>query len=91
MLNIGNDGVEACRALAASDHFAKLRAALIEASRRTMNSALEAAVADRMADNVGYARALRDVCLALESAATGKPINQVMKHGLIREGTNAAR
>lgn len=79
-LNLGNDGVAAARALNGSSDFTALRGALKELVRQKMNAALESSP-DHRADACGYARALRDMHQAIESAATGVPQQQVKKPG----------
>lgn len=79
-LNIGTPGVEAVKALANDPHFAKVREAIREMCRVYADRALEATEAG-VHDAVGYARGLRDVFLALESAATGTVMARVKRPG----------
>lgn len=72
-LNLGTQPMEAARSLATDRGedvrvlFEQVRAGIHEEVRKKMNAALDAGPDDRhMA--VGYARALRDVYMALESA-----------------------
>jgi hypothetical protein len=74
-LNLGTPAMEAAHDLAKGKGedvralFEKVREGVYAAVRKQMNDALDVGPDDRhMA--VGYARALRDVYLALESAAT---------------------
>ena len=93
LLNIGNEAIDAARSLHQHDNtreiFQKLRDGLLEVARKEMNRALECVDHNRLDEMVGYSRALRDIYMALESAATGKPINQVEKPG--PEARRAAR
>jgi hypothetical protein len=81
-INIGTPAVEACRRLAGSEDFAAVREGLYEELRRRMNTALECAPELRI-DATSYARALRDVYVAFDSATTGKPYNTVAKPTLM--------
>lgn len=47
-----------------------------------MNDALESAP-DRRDDAVGYARALRDLWIAFDSATSGERVQQVVKPGAV--------
>ena len=97
MLNLSNKGIDAVRELqkGASGHLTALRDDLHEQMRKMMNAALEA---DHMAVHhaTGYAKALRDVCMALEQAAFGHKPQLVEKPApklkpSATEATNAAR
>jgi hypothetical protein len=77
-LNLGSQGVNACANLGSQGDFVALRLALLEQVRTQMNQALDIEAA-RRDDAIGYARALRDLWLALEAAATGQKINAVPK------------
>jgi sirohydrochlorin ferrochelatase len=79
-LNLGNDVMEAARSLREMEPWATVREGLLEAARRAMNTALETA-GERTGDAIGYARALRDVYLALEGATTGQSLNRIEKPG----------
>jgi hypothetical protein len=78
-LNIGNEGVKAAKSLVVSSDWATLRGVLLEQARAAMNRAIEA-VSGRE-DACGYARALRDIWMALESASTGVQLPQMPKPG----------
>lgn len=80
-LNIGTPAVEAARELRGSPQFDTIMESLRKLTVDNMNRALESAPEHR-ADQVGYARGLRDVLVALESATTGIPVNQVKKPGM---------
>lgn len=75
-LNIGTAGTDACRSLANSSDWKSLREALLERVQHYANAALECAPEYRV-DNTAYARALRDIWTAFESATTGVPIQRV--------------
>ena len=79
-LNLGNEVIEAARALRELEPWAAIREGILEAARRSTNLALETA-GERVGDAVGYARALRDLYLALESATTGQSLNRLEKPG----------
>lgn len=71
-LNLGNEAMEAAKTLHqhgdSQKAFEAVRAGILEQVRKHMNLALDVAPDDRHAA-VGYARALRDVYMALESSA----------------------
>lgn len=71
-LNLGNEGLKAAAELRASPHFAALLGALEARAYEMMTRALESDSAGRV-DATAYARALRDLWIALESGATGVP------------------
>lgn len=79
-LNLMNEGGAACRALQGSPDWATLRTVVHELARKHANSALDAP-AELQASACGYARALRDVYIAFESATTGQPQQAVKKPG----------
>lgn len=81
-LNLGNDGINACMNLANNGDFIAFRDALLEQSRTLVNQALDVEPT-RRDDAIGYARALRDVWLAIEAAATGQRMSAVKKPGVI--------
>jgi hypothetical protein len=81
-LNLGNDGMIACQNLANSSDFILFRDALLDKAREQMNAALDIEPTKRD-DAVGYARALRDLWLAIEGAVSGQRMNQVKKPGAI--------
>lgn len=90
-INLGNEGQAAARTLQvnAGAHFTALRAALGEAMRRSMHHALESDHTAR-ADAVGYARALRDVCMALDADAEGRKITPLDKPSPMKVGARHA-
>lgn len=79
-INLGNEGIAAVKELRGSAHFQGVRDALHKQFIRSMHAALEAETTVRN-DAVGYARALRDLWIAFESATTDKAYNQVVKPG----------
>lgn len=80
-INLGNEGCAAAHSLASSKDFAVIRAALREQAQMMANRALDAQP-DLQAAACGYARAVRDIYVAIESAVTGTPQNQVKKPGV---------
>lgn len=88
-INLQNDGIGAITELRANPHFAAFRAALERTFILKMHTALDCAEPANRGDAVGYARALRDLHIAIESAATGVPHVQVKKPG--SEKSSAAR
>lgn len=77
-LNIG-DGVGAARSLGNNPDWRVLREAVLEQARGAMNRALD--TQGNRDDAIGYARALRDLYIAFESATTGVSYAQVKKPG----------
>lgn len=82
-LNLGNAGIEAARSLGNNPDWRVVREALLEQVRVTMNKALEAP-GEARDDACGYARALRDVYSAFESATTGQSYAQTQKPGPLK-------
>lgn len=80
-LNLGNIGCNAARALQANPDWAELRGALAELARAKMNVALDAAH-DNQATACGYARAIRDMWVALEAATLNSNPNAIKKPGV---------
>ena len=80
-LNIGTAGCTAAHALQANRDWAIFREAMADVTRKFANSALDAPP-ELQASACGYARALRDVVIAIESATTGVPQLQVKKPGV---------
>lgn len=80
-LNIGTPAVKAAETLRGNPDWAAIRASLGELTRSRMNAALEAPPEQRV-DATGYARALRDLYVAFESATTGVQIQRVAKPGM---------
>jgi hypothetical protein len=84
-VNLGNEAIAAARQLHQapnSDLFTAVREGLLEAWRREMHKMLDGSGShENIQHSAGYVKALRDVFMALDSAATGKPINQVEKPG----------
>lgn len=83
-LNLGTDGCNAARDLRGNANWETLRAAVRNLVTQCMNQALDA-TPERKGDATGYARALRDMCLAFDSATTGVNQNQVKKPGPVKE------
>lgn len=93
-LNIGTEACEALRSLHTHDdsrpHLDKVRAGLLEQARKFMNAALDGPAVDRHT-NLGYARAMRDMVVAFESAATGVQQVRVQQPGPHEGGKHATR
>lgn len=80
-LNLQNDGCAAVLALRNHPAWPAFMKALGELTRAKVNTAIEAAP-ELQASACGYARALRDLWIACESAATGAPQNTLKKPGV---------
>jgi phytoene/squalene synthetase len=80
-INLGNDGVAAVRELRVSPAWAALMKALADQARSTANTALDASP-ELQASACGYARAVRNMYIAFESAASGMQQNLVKKPGI---------
>lgn len=80
-LNLGNVGCNAAHSLRSNPGWDELRAALRELASAKMNVALDAAP-DNQATACGYARAMRDMWVALEAATAGVNPNSVKKPGV---------
>lgn len=89
-LNLGTEGVNACANLANAADFVLFRDALLERARDQMNQALDIEPAKRD-DAIGYARALRDLWIAIEAAATGQRANAVRKPAPLTVGNGNVR
>lgn len=79
-LNLGTPAVEAAKHLHGNEHFQAVRDGLREQLRARMNLAIDSAP-DHCVANTAYVRALRDVWVAIESAATGVQQKQVKTPG----------
>jgi hypothetical protein len=77
-LNLGTPAIEAMRRLGMNSDWKHIREAVLEQARTKMNIALESQHGNP-ADACGYARALRDISVAFESATMGV---RVKKPGL---------
>jgi hypothetical protein len=82
-LNLGTAAFEAMNRLAGSEDWRVIVRAVHDKAQQTMNAALEAP-GDRVVDNVGYARAVRDLYLFCEAATTGQPIQKITKPGPVK-------
>ena len=78
MINIGNDGVTACKNLKGNEHWDAVRAQLYRIAVERTDAALSSDPGARI-DLTAYARALRDFWVALESATTEVSYRQVEK------------
>lgn len=80
-MNLGNDAIQAIQELRHSVGWAFVRSAVHAQAVNAMNNAIQGPI-DTRADAGGYARALRDLCVAFEAATFGKPHQQVEKIGV---------
>jgi len=83
-LNLQNDGIAAVKELRSHPAFAALRAVLAREANSKANAAIDAPH-ELQASACGYARALRDLYVALESAVQGVPQNKVTKPGAVEK------
>ena len=83
-LNIGNDGINAVRALRTHPAWADLVKGLAEECRKKTISALEAD-AEHQPQAAGYARALMDVCVAFQAAELNVQPQVVKKPGPLKD------
>jgi len=79
-VNLGNDGINAIKVLRTHPAWPDFIKALRERATTAMNAAIEADT-DHTHLACGYARAVRDMYVACESAATNVPQQQVKKPG----------
>lgn len=75
-LNLGNEVMSAAQALRGDTNFAALRAAMVSVVHDKINGALESAPEHRV-EATAYARALRDMWLALEAATQSVRVSTV--------------
>lgn len=75
-INLGTEAIESLRTLRDSEAWAMFRAGLDEQLRKSMNAALDAPPDEREVA-LGYARALRDLHMALKSATEGVQLSRV--------------
>lgn len=75
-LNLGNATMAACAALRTDASFAALRAGLADVAHQKIHAALDVPPEQRV-EATSYARALRDVWLAIEAATLTVPQRQV--------------
>jgi hypothetical protein len=68
-INLGNEGIQACRALRGLDQWDRFRAALGDAADKAVDQAIGSDPARRIEDTA-YARGLRDLWIAIEAATT---------------------
>jgi hypothetical protein len=85
MINIGNDGIAACRALNTNEHFLAFISALREQAQVKANSALDASPENQPL-TVGYARAMRDLYSCIVQATHGTAPNKIGKPGALKDG-----
>ena len=83
-LNFGGPAVEAMYRLRMSSDWKQVREAVFEQARLKMNVALESQHGNS-ADACGYARALRDIYVAFESATVGVTAASVPKPGALEK------
>lgn len=75
-LNLGNSTMAACAALRTDASFAALRTGLADIAHQKIHAALDVPP-DARVEATSYARALRDVWLAIEAATLTVPQRQV--------------
>jgi hypothetical protein len=88
-LNLGNDAIDALVSLRGNAEFKEFHAKLGEMVNTMTNAALEPAEGAMRDDRCGYARALRDLWIAIESAITNEKYNAVKKPGPIQTRARA--
>jgi len=81
-LNLGTEGVNAARNLANSGDFVVLLDAIMERADAAIHVALDMEGGSKRDDAIGYAKALRDIWIALQSARSGIPYRQTKKPSL---------
>lgn len=69
-INLGPEGCKAASELRGNDQFSSVIAAIKEQANKAANAALDASP-DLVQQRAGYARALRDVFVALEAERAG--------------------
>jgi hypothetical protein len=78
MINIGNDGVTACKNLKGNEFWDTLRAQIYRVAVERTDAALSSDPAARV-DLTAYARAIRDLWVAVESATLEVNYRQIEK------------
>ena len=87
-LNIGTDGVNAANNLGNAGDFVALLDALLKVADDAVHNAIEMSPGPDRDDRLGYARALRDLWIALQSARTGVPYRRVDKPSIAGSAAN---
>lgn len=82
-VNLGNLGCEAARSLRGNPDWVAVCEALKAQVTARMTMALDASP-EKLADAVGYARALKDIYVAFEAATKNINQNQVQKPGPVK-------
>lgn len=80
-INLGPEGCKAASELRTSGQFASLVQAIKEQANKAANAALDA-VPEQVARQAGYARALRDLYVALEAERTGVVQHKIKAPGV---------
>lgn len=75
-LNLGNEAVSALAELRGNPHFDTFRSALGQRVYDLINESVDAPIEQRV-EKTSYARAVRDVWIAFESALTGTRQNTI--------------
>jgi hypothetical protein len=88
-LNFGNDAIEAIGSLREHSGFREFHNKLGELVNQMSNAALEPSDNSTRDDRCGYARALRDVWIAVESAMTHEKYNAIKKPGPVQTKARA--
>jgi hypothetical protein len=83
-INLQNDGIAAIRDLRNHSAWPSFLESILDFAQVSATRALDAESAN-VSRACGYAACARDFYIALESAATGKPQNQVKKPGASKE------
>lgn len=80
-INLGPEGCKAAAELRVSVQFAVVVSAIKDQANKAANATLDAAP-DQLARQAGYARALRDIFVALEAERTGTVQQKVKAPGV---------
>jgi hypothetical protein len=88
-LNFGTDAIAALAGLRDNNNFREFHDKLGELVNQMSNAALEPSGEASRDDKCGYARALRDVWIAVEAAVTGAKYNSVGKPGPVQTKARA--
>jgi hypothetical protein len=88
-LNLGTDALDALASLRGNAEFREFHNKLGEIVNQFSNAALEPGDGAARDDKCGYARALRDIWIAIESAVTNEKYNAVKKPGPVQTKARA--
>ena len=84
-VNIGSPAIAAVQELRGSPRWQDFISGLREVAQQRADAALAAPTGGARDDACGYARALRDIYVALQAAAQNVNPNQVKKPGAIKD------